>query len=55
VYRTLYSFCTVIEAAERKCEWIATLKVGGSNIALKVDSGAQVNILNWDDYAKMKY
>ena len=35
---------------EGKCEWIATLAVNGSLIPLKVDSGAQVNLLNCKDY-----
>ena len=35
---------------EGKCEWIATLVVNGSLIPLKVDSGAQVNLLNCKDY-----
>ena len=48
-------FCTVVESNKaRQCEWIVTLDVCGSETALKVDSGAQVNILNWSDYFKMK-
>ena len=31
-------------------EWISTVEVNGSLIALKLDTGAQVNILSLNDY-----
>ena len=37
-----------------RCEWIAPLKINGTVTPLKVDSGAQVNILTWSDLQGLK-
>jgi hypothetical protein len=35
---------------EERCEWMAALTVNNCLLTLKIDSGAQVNILNFKDY-----
>ena len=52
------SLCQLYTATQQ-CEWIALLTVCDSFVPLKVDSGAQVNILSLSDYeglaSKPKY
>ena len=43
-------FVSAIHNNTQQCEWIALLTVCDSLVPLKVDSGAQVNILSLSDY-----
>ena len=43
-------FVSAIHNNTQQCEWIALLTVCGSLVPLKVDSGAQVNILSLSNY-----
>ena len=43
-------YVSAIHSNTQQCEWIALLTVCDSLVPLKVDSGAQVNILSLSDY-----
>lgn len=44
---------TVRTLAQEDKEWISSLKINGSNIDFKLDTGAQVNILPLNEYDKL--